>query len=320
MLSPKVSILIPTYNYADYLDETIQSVLDQTFSDFELIIVDNNSTDHTQEVVKRYLSDPRISFYKNEKNLGLVGNWNRCIEYARGEFIKFLCADDKFHPRLLEKFIPIMELYPTVSLVTSYRQTFGFYTKILKPSFEGMQKGEKVIYECLIEGKGNCIGEPTTVMFRKSGLKVGKFDPNYISIVDLNMWLRLLAIGDCYIIPEVLSYFRLHEEQVTHARQAKNVLEEYRFYKSITTKNAYQVDVHKLDLHKTIKRKATRCGKTMFRLVPLLLKKAQRQTFKEAAKIAFREGVVHLAFLELFKGKIDDLTNYKRDLLNKTIF
>jgi glycosyltransferase involved in cell wall biosynthesis len=80
MTTPKVSVVIPTYNYAHFLDETIQSVLNQTFLDFELIIVDNNSTDNTEEVVKNYLSDNRVSFYKNDTNIGLVGNWNKCLE------------------------------------------------------------------------------------------------------------------------------------------------------------------------------------------------------------------------------------------------
>ncbi len=82
-ISPKVSVLIPTYNYAHYLDETIRSVLDQTFTDFELLIVDNRSTDNTAEVVKKYLGDNRVSFYANEKNVGLVGNWNKCLDYAK---------------------------------------------------------------------------------------------------------------------------------------------------------------------------------------------------------------------------------------------
>src|SRR5687767_8430509 len=118
MSKPKVSVLIPTYNYAHFLDETIQSVLNQTYSDYELIIVDNKSTDSTVELVGKYLGDPRVRFYQNEKNLGLTGNWNKCLEYATGEYIKFLCADDKFHPEMLAKFVAVMEENPTVSLVT----------------------------------------------------------------------------------------------------------------------------------------------------------------------------------------------------------
>src|SRR5688572_12302291 len=118
--NPKVSVLIPTYNYAHFLDETIQSVLDQTFTNFELVIVDNCSTDNTDEVVQKYLTDTRISFYRNETNIGLVGNWNKCLDYARGEYIKYLCADDKFRPELLEKFVAVMDQNPGVSIMSSY--------------------------------------------------------------------------------------------------------------------------------------------------------------------------------------------------------
>ena len=92
---PKVSVLIPTYNYARYIGEAIESVLNQTFTDFELIIIDDQSKDNTDEVVAKYLHDPRVSYHKNPVNLGLVGNFNRALELANGEYIKFLLADDK---------------------------------------------------------------------------------------------------------------------------------------------------------------------------------------------------------------------------------
>ena len=108
-LVPKVSILIPTYNYAHCLDEAMESVLSQTFSDYEVIVIDDGSTDNTDEVMQKYASDPRVAYYKNPVNLGLVGNWNKCLSYATGKYIKFLCADDKFRSDLLEKFVAVME-------------------------------------------------------------------------------------------------------------------------------------------------------------------------------------------------------------------
>ena len=110
MPNPKVSVLIPTYNYAHYLPEAIDSVLAQTFEDFEVIIVDNCSTDNTEEIVMEYLQkDKRIQYFKNEENIGPYRNYNQCLLYASGEYIKFLNADDKFAPTLLEKFVHILE-------------------------------------------------------------------------------------------------------------------------------------------------------------------------------------------------------------------
>src|SRR5688572_30003299 len=102
-MNPKVSILIPTYNYAHYIGEAIESALNQTYTNFELIIIDDQSNDNTDEVVTRYLTDPRVKYYKNKVNLGLAANFNEALKFAKGEYIKYLLADDLFHPALLEK-------------------------------------------------------------------------------------------------------------------------------------------------------------------------------------------------------------------------
>src|SRR5688572_16156987 len=92
---PLVSICMPTYNAAEYLHDAIASALAQTFSDFELLIVDNCSTDNTLEIVAEFArSDSRIRVVRNPSNVGLVGNFNRCLIGARGEWVKFLLADD----------------------------------------------------------------------------------------------------------------------------------------------------------------------------------------------------------------------------------
>ena len=146
---PKVSVLIPTYNCASFLDESIQSVLDQTFTDFELIVVDNCSTDNSKEVVTKYLTDDRVKYHVNNKNLGAIGNFNKCLSLANGELIKLLCADDKFHPDLLQDFVSVMNEHPNVSLVSSYFNEFGQDTELIKPAFHGLVSGKKVINEVL---------------------------------------------------------------------------------------------------------------------------------------------------------------------------
>ena len=101
---PKVSVLIPTYNYAYCLDEAMQSVLDQTLPDLELIVIDDCSKDNTDDVMQKYLADPRIIYMRNEKNLGLVESLNRGLKYAKGEFIARMDADDIcLHERLVKQ-------------------------------------------------------------------------------------------------------------------------------------------------------------------------------------------------------------------------
>jgi len=95
MTTPRVSVLIPSYNCARYLPEAIESVLEQKFRDFELLIRDDGSTDGSHAVIEKYAAlDRRVDFHYNPVNLGAVRNWNCCLAQARGEYIQLLCCDD----------------------------------------------------------------------------------------------------------------------------------------------------------------------------------------------------------------------------------
>jgi glycosyltransferase involved in cell wall biosynthesis len=214
MPNPKVSVLIPAYNYAQYLPDAIESVLSQTFTDFELIVVDNCSTDNTEDVVNNYAqNDARVTFIRNKENIGMYRNYNQALLYASGDYIKFLNADDKFEPTLLEKFVDVLDNEPTISVVTSHRQYFDSKTDILKTPFIGTIDAETAILSSL--KKYNWIGEPTTVMFRRENLNLGLFDISLLMFADQDMWLRHLRVGNLHIIDEVLSFFRIHKDQGT---------------------------------------------------------------------------------------------------------
>ena len=299
--TPKVSVLIPTYNSASFLSEAIESVLNQTFTDFELIIQDNNSDDHTEEVVKKYLPDTRVSYHKNAVNIGMAGNWNKVLTHARGEYIKFLMSDDKFHPQLLEKFVPIMDQNPNVSLITSYREEFGLENYKNEPPFIHLQPGKKIICETLKDR--NWLGEPTTVMFRRSNLFLGDFNTNYTYILDWDMWLRHLSIGDCYILPQTLSYFRVHSKQVTKTalKQSLNYFEVYEFYKKVRDENPYRLDFGAFDIDSLVKQKATKCANA----IPKIMFKPNRQgslkLLMKATKIIIKEKVFFISFVQVLK-------------------
>lgn len=212
---PTVSVLIPAYNYARYLPEAIESVLSQSYSDFELLIVDNCSTDDTEVLCRKYMEkDERVRYIRNADNIGMFRNYNQSLLHANGTYIKFLNADDKFHPELLKDFVKIFDTYANVSLVTSYKEIFDARSKIIKQPFHGLLKGEEAIIKALSE-EGNWIGEPTTVMFKRENLTMGLFDPSLLMFADFDMWLRQLQLGDIYVIDKVLSYFREHPCQGT---------------------------------------------------------------------------------------------------------
>src|SRR5438552_8302595 len=107
-MRPQVSVCIPTYNGAAYLTDCLDSVVSQTYSSFEVLVVDDCSADASAEIARTYARrDSRIRVFVNETNLGLVGNWNRCVQLARNEWIKFVFQDDLIRPECLERMLAV---------------------------------------------------------------------------------------------------------------------------------------------------------------------------------------------------------------------
>ena len=222
MGAPKISVCVPNYNFAEFLPRAIDSVLQQTFPDFEFLIIDDCSTDGSAEVIHNYAArDRRIRFIANPENLGMVGNWNLCLAEAKGEYIKYVFADDfLISPEALQKVLALCEGDSSVMLAGSSRNFVdpqGRFTQNVCPfKRDGIFAGKWVINRCLAAQK-NLIGEPTAVMFRKKDAAPG-FNPKYSQIVDQEMWFRLLERGNFAHAKEPLCAFRLHSGQ----QSAKN--------------------------------------------------------------------------------------------------
>jgi len=222
MSVPKVSVLIPSYEYARYLPEAIESVLAQDFPDFELLISDDASTDGSGEVIAAYAAkDRRIRFHLHQANLGMVQNWNWCLSQARGEYIKFVCGDDKLaSPRALARLVELLETNPSATLASSARLFIGENGEHLetwdfcKP---GRHAGTSIICRCL-EADRNLIGEPTAVLFRRREAARG-FNPGYRQVVDMEFWFHLLEKGDFVYASEPLSCWRQHAAQQTRVNK-----------------------------------------------------------------------------------------------------
>lgn len=222
MAECKVSVCIPTYNYAAFLPEAIESILTQRFTDFELIIIDDNSTDDTRAVIQRYLEqDSRIRFSVNSVNLGMVENWNLCLAEARGEYIKFIFGDDLLDsPDTLGRMTALLDAHSSVSLVCSARHLIDENSRQLRVEshFEtGIMPGTDIINQVLTM-KCNVIGEPSVTMFRKAQASRG-FAVKYRQIVDLEMWFHLLEQGSFAFINEPLCSFRIHDRQQTEVNK-----------------------------------------------------------------------------------------------------
>lgn len=217
--SPAISVLIPTYNYARYLPEAIESVLSQDFKDFELIIVDDCSKDNTAEVLSAYAAkDSRIQFSINQNNLGIVGNWNHCMNMARADYIKFLFGDDKLcDPAALRKMHEMFSKYSGVTLAACARMILdenSTAVDVWRTLPAGCHDGRKVIQKILMSNGKNFVGEPSAVMFRKSDLD-RDFDPRFLQMMDIDMWFKLLEKGNLAYTTESLCAFRFHSQQQT---------------------------------------------------------------------------------------------------------
>ncbi len=233
-MNPKVSVCMPTYNFAPYLAEAIESVLHQTFTDFEFLIIDDCSQDASAGIIKEYASrDRRIRFIANKQNLGMVKNWNYCLAEAGGEYVKFLFGDDKLASReALARMVSVLDTEPSVALVASARNIIDERSAIISVKYEyrnrGNVSGTKIIQDCLFEQR-NKIGEPTVVLFRKAQALRG-FNTAYQQLVDLEMWFAILEQGDFYFLEEPLCSFREHAGQQTRKNLVRGLEIDEAFY------------------------------------------------------------------------------------------
>ena len=223
MSTPKVSVLIPTFNVRRFLAENLDAVLAQDFTDFELVISDNCSTDSTFELIQKYAArDSRIRCWQNQTNLGGYANFAMCHGAARGEYIKFLCSDDKLlHPSALRKMVKTLEEHKEVSLVSCASMTIDENSNLLgfRNYFgrSAIWEGRDVIIRCF-EAPANLIGEPTLIMFRRDACQ-HRGNPRYRQIGDLEFCFHFLEKGQFAFIAEPLAAWRRRDGQETEVNR-----------------------------------------------------------------------------------------------------
>jgi len=217
MKAPKVSVIIPTKNRLELLKEAVNSVLEQTYSDYELIITDNASTDKTRawcEALSK--KKKRVKYCRNSKDLGMVGNWNSGLAVAKGEYISLLMDDDLWQKNFLKETVRILNKYSKV----------GFCAVWVDPLYESVSSkkyGEDTykLYSTNKQVKGiNCIkqyllerwlvGLPSAVLARKEVFEVfGRFDE---TCLDQEMWLRACQKYNFFYLNKKLCHWRVQAE------------------------------------------------------------------------------------------------------------
>lgn len=217
--APPLSVCIPTYNNADMIRDSISSVLKQTYTDFELLVMDNCSTDGTREVVlEQAANDPRIKYFRHSINMGMAANFNSALNAARGDYVLILSADDLLLPDCLKKLSDGMLENPRAIFAACARTLVDESLRPLKIVRRANQKnlvdGETLRRECV--SLGNRIGEPSAVLFKRTPASRG-FDKTFSQFLDLEMWFYLLQFGAGFFLHEPLSLIRQHSQQMSKA-------------------------------------------------------------------------------------------------------
>jgi glycosyltransferase involved in cell wall biosynthesis len=192
---PLVSVGVPVYNGENYIGDCIDSILRQTEEDFELIVVDNNSTDHTYDIVSGY-KDPRIKVFKNKKNIGSIANFNRCIELAQGDYFVLLPHDDVLLSTMLDTFSKVFVSDPKIGFVYSSYFLINEYGdqidhRVVAPE-DKVMSSEEALQEFILHGNPiQC-----AMVRRQLFTSLGSFNSDFLVLTDVDMWCRIVLDGN----------------------------------------------------------------------------------------------------------------------------
>ncbi len=215
---PLVSICIPTYNVEKTVVNTVQSILNQTYHNSEIIIVDNDSTDDTLNLLRKF-KDSRIKIYKNNKNIGGEANFSKCVKLANGEYIAVFHADDLYIPDMVQKQVQIFQDDPSVGAVFSRADFINSYGKIIGESkLPNELQNRKIYYfsEIFVSilGNLNFLICPSAMVRGKIYKELVPFnEKKFGTSADLDMWLRILERQPIAIIDEKLMSYRFSKTQ-----------------------------------------------------------------------------------------------------------
>jgi len=213
---PRVSIIIASFNHEKYVRECVQSVLDQTHQDFEIIITDDGSSDRTVEVIRQF-NDPRISLDTLKHNMGVCNALNNCLQAAAGEYIAVLNSDDAWEPTKLEKQVSYMDDHPEIGAV---------FTKVVFVDESGkpIAPGDYRYYHVFdVDNrsrfawlnhffyKGNCLCHPSILIRKKSHDEIGLYNRRMFNLHDFDMWVRLCFKYEIHVLDEKLVRFRIRD-------------------------------------------------------------------------------------------------------------
>jgi glycosyltransferase involved in cell wall biosynthesis len=219
-MDPRVSFVVPCYNYGRFVGQAIESLLDQTFTALELIVVDDASTDDTPQLLERYASDPRVKIIRHEKNMRHLRSYNEGLALARGEFMGLMSADDFCVRRdAVERQVACFDAHPRVGYVaSSYALTDQHGTiEWVKSRWEhdvvyaGYDEFARLAFECYVPHSG-------TLIRRSCHDELGYYDLRLPHSGDWDLWLRIASRYDVAYLSDAMYAYRMHPTNMHHAK------------------------------------------------------------------------------------------------------
>ncbi len=206
---PKISVIMPAYNAEKYIAEAIDSILNQTFGDFEFIILNDCSTDRTEEIIRSY-TDPRIVSLKNEQNMGVAATLNKGLSVAKGEYIARMDADDISLPERFAKQVAFLDKNPAVAVLGTNVERFDESGSLgtSQLATDPKQMHIDMFFFC-------GIAHPSVMMRASAVRKLDGYDLAFEGLEDYELWCRVARQHQITTLPEVLLRYRIHSAQVT---------------------------------------------------------------------------------------------------------
>ncbi len=208
--TPRVTVFIPVYNREKYVGEAIESILDQTFSDFEILLIDDGSTDDSVEIIRSY-SDPRIRLTSNKRNFGIPATRNKGVELARGQYIAMLDSDDRAYPNRLEKQVEFLDNHPEYAQVGSWCRMMDAQGHPLKRIKRQPVAPEYIRAQFLFR----CAMSNRSIMARTAILQEYQYRNDYPRCQDYELHVRLAKNYKLGNLPQCLVFGRIHQQQIT---------------------------------------------------------------------------------------------------------
>lgn len=218
-MNPRVSVVVPAYRNADYLPQTLDSILAQDYPDFELVVADHSSDDGTDAILSRYAEHPRVRVLTpTPTGGGAKANWDRVTFEARGELLKLVCGDDLIAPDALSRQVASLDAHPSAVLVASKRDLVDAHGKVVIAArglgrLDGVVSGREAVRASVLAGT-NLFGEPGCVLLRRDLLvRAGGWDNSHPYLIDQASYTSVMLQGDMVALRESLASFRINAGQ-----------------------------------------------------------------------------------------------------------